>query len=462
MEEESISLKSDSKEIIDIGEFTEKTKDIKQNIIRITVGNDISSGFLCKIYINNDPIPVLITCYHVLNKDYITKYDFLYFTYLSDEGISEKILDLAIERIIYQDKELDVTFIEIKEEDNLDIYSFLEMDNSINVDNPQFLYEKVYLLHFPKGVENIKYSQGEVSDLIDNTNILTNNWTEPGSSGSPIINYNNNYVIGIHKGSLKDENDKTGIGIILNYAAKEFSEEKSEEIKNLYKNLYPSSNTMDMIYSIPKNQKSIKLFCDIFVDKYEKVCNLIYNGNIYSLTQYFPLNDVTNKDMIKGEIRITLKGIEFIKDMDFMFSRCYELKKVIATGTDFSKVETMDSTFERCENLEEITNTSKWNLENVKSIKGLFYKCHKLKDVPGIDKWNPIKIKTCEEMFLSCESLKSSVISKVENWKNIKEDIKKLCKKGYTSKNFFAYALGENLGGTVKFLTNQINIFKKK
>ena len=231
MEEESITIKNDSKEIIDVEELIEKTKDIKQNIIRITIGNDISSGFLCKIYINNNPMPALITCYHVLNEDYIANYDFLYFAYSSDEGITEKILDLNIKRIIYQNEELDVTIIEVKEEDNLDIYSFLEMDNSINVNNPQFLYQKVYLLHFPKGVEKIKFSQGEVGGLIDNTKIVINNWTEPGSSGSPIINYKNNYVIGIHKGSSKDEKDSSRIGIILNYSAKRFSEEKSEEKK---------------------------------------------------------------------------------------------------------------------------------------------------------------------------------------------------------------------------------------
>ena len=136
MEEESITIKNDSKEIIDVEELIEKTKDIKQNIIRITIGNDISSGFLCKIYINNNPMPALITCYHVIKEDYIANYDFLYFAYSSDEGITEKILDLNIKRIIYQNKKLDVTIIEIKEEDNLDIYSFLEMDNSINVNNP--------------------------------------------------------------------------------------------------------------------------------------------------------------------------------------------------------------------------------------------------------------------------------------------------------------------------------------
>ena len=122
----------------------------------------------------------------------------------------------------------------------------------------------------------------------------------------------------------------------------------------------------------------------------------------------------------------------------------------------------MDSTFERCDNLEEITNTSKWNLENVKTLKGLFYKCPKLKDIPGMEKWNPINIKTCEEMFLSCKSLDASVVAKVEKWKKVPKYIKDDSKKGYTSKNIIAYAMGDNLGGTVKYFANQINIFKKK
>jgi len=57
---------------------------------------------------------------------------------------------------------LDVTIIEIKEEDNLDIYSFPEMDNFINVNNPQILNHKVYLLYYAKGVDGIQFSQGKI------------------------------------------------------------------------------------------------------------------------------------------------------------------------------------------------------------------------------------------------------------------------------------------------------------
>ena len=46
--------------------------------------------------------------------------------------------------------------------------------------------------------------------------------------------------------------------------------------------------------------------------------------------------------------------------MSYMFSKCKNLKKVIATGKYMSKVKYMKLTFEWCENLEELSNTSKW------------------------------------------------------------------------------------------------------
>jgi len=463
--EEETPPKEMNKEIFDIEELTERTKDIKQNILKIEIANGYGTGFLCKIYINDKPMPVLITCYHVVNQEYIKDNNFLSFSFRKNNEIFKIKLNLNIKRIIYQNDDLDVTFIEIKEEDGLDIYSFLEMDNSIRVNNPNMLHEYCYLLHYPDGAENIKLTQGEINGLIENNDLLTNSWTDFGSSGAPIINYKNNYVLGVHKSSNKDGKEITGKGTILNYAAKKFSEEKNEEIKILYENLYCTSNTMDMIYIIPNNEKNIKLFSNKFFNMYAAISNLlilIYNGHYYSFKQYFNVNEFENSEIIKGEAKITLKGIEYINNMDFMFSGCNELKKVIAKETDFSNVISMNATFEKCENLEEIANTSKWNLENVTSLKGLFYMCPKLKDVPGIENWNPIRVTNCEEMFFFCKSLEASVIAKVENWKNVKKDIKKLCKKGYTSKNFFGYYIFDNFSGTVNYFSDKFNIFKKK
>ena len=74
----------------------------------------------------------------------------------------------------------------------------------------------------------------------------------------------------------------------------------------------------------------------------------------------------------------------------------------------------------------------------------------------------PIKVRNCEEMFFSCKSIDPSVIAKVENWKNVKKDVKDLCKKGYTSNNLFAYIAFDNFQGTVNYISNKFNLFKKK
>ena len=108
-------------DIIDVQNLKEKTKGFINNI-RINAGDALATGFLCKIYIENDkPMPSLITCYHAIDEDYIKKNPFIFFTYLLNEGIQEKVISLEINRIIYQDRDLDATIIEIKEEDDLDI-----------------------------------------------------------------------------------------------------------------------------------------------------------------------------------------------------------------------------------------------------------------------------------------------------------------------------------------------------
>lgn len=100
--------------------------------------------------------------------------------------------------------------------------------------------------------------------------------------------------------------------------------------------------------------------------------------------------------------------------------------------------------FEKCDNLEELSDMSLWNLENVTSLRGLFYFCKKLKKIPGIDKWNPIKLQKedcCTEMFLGCcLSLNEEQVSQVMKWENVKEEIKNECKDGSYIKNEIDFA----------------------
>ena len=101
MAEETKHSIEKNKEIIDVIEFQEKTEDAKQNILRLIVGdNAIGSGFLCKIYIEKDKsMPALITCYHVVDENYMKNNEILYFSYLLDDVNTEKVLDLQIKRL---------------------------------------------------------------------------------------------------------------------------------------------------------------------------------------------------------------------------------------------------------------------------------------------------------------------------------------------------------------------------
>ena len=180
---------------------------------------------------------------------------------------------------------------------------------------------------------------------------------------------------------------------------------------------------MDLVYDI-KTDYDLKIINNEFINRYNKVCIIIYNNMEYPLTEYFDLNNISFEDIIKRKIKITLKGLNSVKDMSNTFKDCTHLKKVFLSKTDMSKIISMESMFENCENLEEISDTSLWNVENIKSMERLFYSCKKLKSVPGINKWNPIDLETCYEMFGDCESLSVSEKEQVMKWGNVLKEIK--------------------------------------
>ena len=112
----------------------------------------------------------------------------------------------------------------------------------------------------------------------------------------------------------------------------------------------------------------------------------------------------------------------------------------------------MESMFENCENLVEISDTSSWNLENVKSMKHLFYSCKKLKSIPGIENWEPLELDTCEKMFQHCESLHQYERDKIYSWKNVSK-----LKKDEAFSNFTYYAdKGTHALGVLKNVISDI------
>ena len=121
------------------------------SICKIINGKKVKgTGFLVLIP-NPDrlhPLPVLITCNHVINGNENE------IKLIFNDKI-EKILKLNNTRKIYTNEKKDVTIIEIKKEDNYNINNFLEIDYDIfeNI-NLNDKFKSIYIIHFPFGNES--------------------------------------------------------------------------------------------------------------------------------------------------------------------------------------------------------------------------------------------------------------------------------------------------------------------
>jgi len=84
--------------------------------------DEIGKGFLCKFYINNNVLPVLITNNNILNNINHNKYIKLNF------NNEVKKIKIDNSRKIMHDKNKDITIIEKKNRDK--IYNYLELDEN--------------------------------------------------------------------------------------------------------------------------------------------------------------------------------------------------------------------------------------------------------------------------------------------------------------------------------------------
>ena len=75
----------------------------------------------------------------------------------------------------------------------------------------------------------------------------------------------------------------------------------------------------------------------------------------------------------------------YLAEMQGMFYSCQSLLNVDLTLFDTKMVDNMDEVFCKCYNLRNIyVDTSRWNIENVRSFKKMFSECHSLRTNTGI------------------------------------------------------------------------------
>ena len=229
------------------------------------------SGFFCKFNIkefSSIQRPFLVTCNHVINKEYLDSKDKI----ILEINKKEKILNLN-NRIKLTDPDNDFTIIEIKYYDK--IYYFFEVSTKIMEDNfkTDIIDKDIILPQFPGGKE-LSLGLGSILN-IDELNITHSVSTEYGSSGSPIISASNWKIIGIHKLSTKEnKNGGTFIKTIL------FSIEKMKNKQNI--NMIeekPILNIADLeLIETIKNFDTF--FTEIILLKDGRLCSMDLNENI--------------------------------------------------------------------------------------------------------------------------------------------------------------------------------------
>ena len=167
----------------------------------------IGTGFLIKLFNEDKPFFCLMTNAHII-KDEMIDSKISIEIYYDFENIKKKITLNKDERWIQTFSLLDITFVEILEEDNIskDYYLLPYLDDVNDLKN-----RNIYIPQFPGG--ELSSSEGKILE-IKKYELVYDASTKFGSSGSPIFLENSTKVIGIHKGGNQNKTKNFGDKII--------------------------------------------------------------------------------------------------------------------------------------------------------------------------------------------------------------------------------------------------------
>ena len=234
-----------------------------------------ATGFFC--YIPSKDIRVFISNNHVIDQKFLDSEKELRL-YYEDKGIEkEKIIDLNLCRAKYTNETLDITIIEIIDEDLIDDY--FEVDEEF-IKNKDFLGKPIINMQFPNG-DRLKTSQGKIRSKHNINNFLCDARIGRGSSGSPIISIEESKIIGFHCGFLEkdsnnyDKNKNVGIYLdkIIEHVPKSSVPENKSIIKCLYNIEKEDLNNDVQIYNNDENiEKKITSVC-FFKEEKRKISN---------------------------------------------------------------------------------------------------------------------------------------------------------------------------------------------
>ena len=192
-------------------EQTKKILEQMENYIcKIIIDKDTKgTGFLCKIPLHGDNklAPVLITNNNVINDDILARKKDIIIKSFCTSSIKQKTLNLS-NRTAYNNKKLGISIIEIVNKDGFKNINMFELDEDmLSGKTDKFIDKSIYMIH--SNQKTLYVSYGLVNDIGKNQsyNFMHTCKAFNGSSGSPILNLENNKIIGIHSSTNVNINE---------------------------------------------------------------------------------------------------------------------------------------------------------------------------------------------------------------------------------------------------------------
>ena len=189
-------------------DFPPGTSELLSNLIcRISLEAQgkkiIGSGFILGLTIDLEGFLCLMTNDNIISNESINNHNIINLTF---EGLkTEKIKLDSHRRYIqsFRNAGLDITVVEILDEDDISKKSFLSPDLDIQI-NDTLIDKEIFYPQYIIEEKKFKKGEGIIKD-INKYEFSYSAETKRGSSGSPIFLEKNNKVIGIHKADIKNE-----------------------------------------------------------------------------------------------------------------------------------------------------------------------------------------------------------------------------------------------------------------
>ena len=283
---------------------------------------------------------VLVTCGHVLEEKILEEKKILTVSLNNinngESAAFKRAIHLGFHRKKLCCNKLDLTFIEINENDKIPQEYFFEIDEDYKDGKENFKNisknKSIYILNCPEGKDCV-VSFGVILETKDN-DIWHNCNTHQGSSGSAIFSLNSHKVIGVHNGGIK--NEETNIGTFLIEGLERFNEHCNSST-----NYHKSNSSVFDAFNSRRNLRNLEI--NHIKPKEKK--------NIY-LQEENPFKKRNNQINSKSKtIRINNSKKSFIKKRNNFRSEVnYNLKYSYSTRTSVNNIKedkkNLDNKFE--------------------------------------------------------------------------------------------------------------------